>query len=131
MVAETPVEDRRRYHRVGFHADAWLKFDQRSIPVELLDISLTGALLNINSDTNLDDGAAAKLSVELGAEVEFDMTGSLVPHCDGNFALHRDLSLVEDDHHLRRLLELNLGDPNLMDRDIETLVADHNQFNSE
>ena len=60
MATETPVEDRRRFYRVGFHADAWL---------------------------------------------------------------------IEDDHHLRRLLELNLGDPNFMERDIEALVADHTQLN--
>jgi hypothetical protein len=65
------------------------------------------------------------MSVELGTDVQFDMTGSLISLGDGKFALHCDLSLVEDDHHLRRLLELNLGDPSLMERDIEALVEDH------
>ena len=85
-------------------------------------------LLNLDSATELEDGIPASLNVELGRDVEFAMTGSLVSHGDGNFALHRDLSLVEDDHHLRRLLELNLGDPGLMERDLEALVEDHTQF---
>ena len=131
MAAESQGEDRRRFHRVGFQAEAWLKFDGQTVPAEILDISLTGALLNLDSATELEDGIPASLNVELGPDVEFAMTGSMVSHGDGNFALHRDLSLVEDDHHLRRLLELNLGDPDLMERDIEALVEDHIQLSHE
>ena len=129
MATEAQGEERRRFHRIGFQADAWLKIAERTIPVEILDISLAGALLNIDSAGQAEDGAAVVLNVELGSDVEFDMSGSLIPHGDGNFALHRDLSLVEDDFHLRRLLELNLGDAKLMERDIEALVTDHTQFN--
>ena len=43
MAKETQGEDRRRFHRVGFHADAWLKVGGRTIPVDILDISLSGA----------------------------------------------------------------------------------------
>ena len=130
MVTETQGEDRRRFHRVGFQAEAWLQVGERTIPVEILDISLTGTLLKIDSAAELEEGFAVSLNVELGPDVEFDMSGSLVSHGDGNFALHRDLSLAGDDFHLRRLLELNLGDAKLMERDIETLVADHTQFSA-
>jgi hypothetical protein len=31
MVTETQGEDRRHFHRVGLHADAWLKLSARTI----------------------------------------------------------------------------------------------------
>jgi hypothetical protein len=55
MAEGTQGEDRRRFHRVGFHADAWLKVGGGTIPVDIFDISLRGALLNMDSDTNIGD----------------------------------------------------------------------------
>jgi hypothetical protein len=131
MSTDVPSEDRRRFHRVGFQANALLKITDRTIAAEIVDISLAGAMLDTDTADGLEDGIEVSLNVELGRDVEFEMTGALIAHCDGSFALHRDLRLVEDDHHLRRLLELNLGDSDLMGRDIEVLVKDQNRIGYE
>jgi hypothetical protein len=120
MTNETDNEDRRQYHRVGFHANALLSCSGTKIAVEILDISMAGALLKLESQPkNMD---AVILEVKLSDEANFEMYGSLVPHDGNHVALHRDLSRLENDYHLRRLLELNLGDPTLMERDVETLI---------
>lgn len=125
MQTNTTAIERRRFHRVGFHADALLKFSIGTIPVEILDISLAGALVKVDSATILEEGSKGSLIVKLSEEVQIKMTGDLLSHDDGSYALHRTLSGPENDHHLRRLLELNLGDPKLMDRDVQTLIEDY------
>lgn len=120
MTNEAHNEERRNYHRVGFHANALLSYNDTNTVAEILDISLAGALLKLESPPkDMDD---VILEVKLSDEANFEMRGSLVPY-DGDYvALHRDLSQLENDYHLRRLLELNLGDPTLMERDVKTLI---------
>ena len=120
MTNDTHNEDRRHYHRVGFHADALLSCGETNTVVEILDISLAGALLKI--DTPPKDMDDVILEVKLSDEAKFEMRGSLVPYDDNHLALHRDLSHLENDYHLRRLLELNLGDAKMMERDVKTLI---------
>ena len=120
MTNDTDNEDRRLYHRVGFHANALLSCSESNTAVEILDISLAGALLKLESQPkNMDD---VILEVKLSDDANFEMRGSLVPYDDNHVALHRDLNQLENDYHLRRLLELNLGDPTLMERDVKTLI---------
>lgn len=120
MTNDTHNEDRRHYHRVGFHANAMLSCSETNTAVEILDISLAGALLKLDSPPK--DMDQVILEVKLSDEANFEMHGSLVPYDDNHVALHRDLSQLENDYHLRRLLELNLGDPKLMERDVKTLL---------
>lgn len=89
--------------------------------VEILDISLAGALLKLGSEPESMD--AVVLKVTLSEDASFEMSGTLISRGDGNIALYKDLRKSENDYHLRRLLELNLGDAELMDRDIEALMA--------
>lgn len=92
--------------------------------VEILDICLAGALLKLSSEVqNMNPFV---LKVTLSDEVSFQMSGSLESRRDGNTALHRDLNRLENDYHLRRLLELNLGDPELVERDVKTLIEKAN-----
>lgn len=120
MTNDTHNEDRRQYHRVGFHANALLSCSKTNTFVEILDISLAGALLKLDSlPKEMED---VILEVKLSDEANFEMRGSLVAYDDNHVALHRDLSHLENDYHLRRLLELNLGDPKLMERDVKTLL---------
>ena len=120
MTNDTPIEDRRNYHRVGFNANALLSCSDSNKEVEILDISLAGALLKLDSPPETMD--AATLKVRLSEEASFEMHGSLIPYDGNHVALHRDLSQPENDYHIRRLLELNLGDPDLIERDIKTQI---------
>jgi hypothetical protein len=120
MSAETKNEERRNFHRIGFHGSAMLSSGDVTTSVEILDISLAGALLKLSSEVqNMNQ---IVLKVTLSDEVSFEMSGSLEYRGDGNTALHRDLNQRENDYHLRRLLELNLGDPDLVKRDVKTLM---------
>ena len=121
MEENPQVDERRRYHRVGFHADAVLKLAIGSISIEILDISLAGALMKVDSSVMLTDGSSASLILRLSDEVQIKMKGDIIVHNDGNYAIKRKSTSPGDDHHLKRLLELNLGGSKLLERDIQTL----------
>ncbi|MFT6778356.1 MAG: hypothetical protein ACJAV1_002295 [Paraglaciecola sp.] len=124
MSAKTKNEERRHYHRVGFHGSAMLSSGDVTTSVEILDICLAGALLKLSSEVqNMNQFV---LKVTLSDEVSFEMSGSLESRDDGSTALHRDLNQLENDYYLRRLLELNLGDPELVERDVKTLIEKAN-----
>lgn len=125
MKTDAQNGERRRFHRVGFQADASLKMSTGTIQVEILDISLAGALIKADSALTLEEGSLGSLIVRLSEEVQIKMKGDILSHGDGNYALHRILNEPENDHHLRRLLELNLGNPNLIERDIQTLIEEY------
>jgi|TARA_B110000238_G_C15961738_1_gene367705 hypothetical protein len=124
MSAKTKNEERRHYHRVGFHGSAMLSSGDVTTSVEILDICLAGALLKLSSEVQYMNQFVLK--VTLSDEVSFEMSGSLESRDDGSTALHRDLNQLENDYYLRRLLELNLGDPELVERDVKTLIEKAN-----
>jgi hypothetical protein len=124
MSAKTKNEERRHYHRVGFHGSAMLSSGDVTTSVEILDICLAGALLKLSSEVQHMNQFVLK--VTLSDEVSFEMSGSLESRDDGSNALHRDLNQLENDYYLRRLLELNLGDPELVERDVKTLIEKAN-----
>ena len=125
MPEKPQIGDRRRYHRVGFHADAILKLAIGTVSVEVLDISLAGALMKVDSTAILTEGSPGSLILRLSDEVQIKMKGEIVVHGDGNYAIRRKLTSPGDDHHLKRLLELNLGGSKLLERDIQTLISEH------
>ncbi|MCP4433146.1 MAG: PilZ domain-containing protein [Gammaproteobacteria bacterium] len=125
MQTDSNADDRRHYHRVAFICDALLKFPFGEIPVEVLDVSLAGALLKVGSAKSLKEGGQGALIMRLSDEVQIRINGELIVHSDGSYAIKRKLKVSEDDYHLRRLLELNLGDTDLLERDMQTLIEEH------
>ncbi len=125
MQKSPQIGERRRYHRVGFHADAILKLPVGTISVEVLDISLAGALMKVDSKAILTEGSPGSLILRLSDEVQIKMKGEIIEHGDGKYAIRRVPSTPSDDHHLKRLLELNLGGSKLLERDIQTLINEY------
>lgn len=117
----TSVE-RRRFTRVLFDAPIMLEIGDQRHETRLLDISLKGALVKKPSDW------AAKIGDSVNLTVFLTKTETLIH-------MQTRISHVEDEHvgflcdeidmdsitHLRRLVELNLGDTNLLQRELAAL----------
>ncbi len=115
-------KEKRRFSRVPFEADVVLSQNDEQWQTKLLDISLNGVLLEIPE--NWQGGKGDRFSLEL----IFTDSGSLitgevaVTHEENNHVGCRIINIdVESVAHLRRLMELNLGDPDLMDRELAAL----------
>jgi len=122
-------EDRRQHSRIAFHTAAHLVIGNRRIEAKVLDLSLKGALVQI-SEHELQLAATAdrncRLDIRLD-DTEDDLISmeTKVAHAHRNrvglLCQEIDLDSVT---HLRRLVELNLGDPALLERELSALIAE-------
>jgi hypothetical protein len=120
-----PVADeRRRFSRITFHRPAKLEAAAERAACELLDVSLKGALAEAPASFRGGVGQSCVLTIWLDA-------GDAIIRMDGEIA-HREGAQVgirctgidlESIAHLRRLVELNLGDEDLLHRELSALVA--------
>lgn len=118
-------QDNRRYTRVPFEADIQLDHDGRRLQAELIDISLKGILVLAPGDFAGKPGDPCLATLELGEEAGIEMECTVI-HVSGNHVGRRtglriDRLDMDSIAHLRRLLELNLGDPELLDRELSGL----------
>ena len=114
--------DRRRFKRIAFDARTELSQGEYIWPVKLIDLSLKGLLIekpepwlgnrewHFLVDIHLNEDVAIKMDVQL----THDDHGQL-----GFVCRHISLESIE---RLRRLVELNLGDPQELERELGALI---------
>lgn len=120
----TDHDDKRRFTRVPFDAELQVDVGGRHYPAELIDISLKGLLVQAPASWAVQMGDACIATLALGDEILIHMNCTLL-HQHGNRAgLRIDRIDMESIMHLRRLLELNLGDPELFERELSGLGDD-------
>jgi hypothetical protein len=118
------ADERRRFSRIAFHRPAELDVHGERMPCELLDVSLKGALVEVPASAGARAGDAATLTITLGAaDATIRMSGN-VAHREGVQVGVRCVEIDLDSiAHLRRLVELNLGDEDLLERELSSLVS--------
>lgn len=116
--------ERRHFVRVAFDAPALLTTALGASSVHVQDLSLKGALLLLSPDTELHSGMPCQLAVPLAETGSHIAMSAEVAHVQG---LHAGLSCrgidLDSVTHLRRLIELQLGDPALLERDLAELTG--------
>lgn len=116
--------ERRHFARVAFDAEAQLTTTTDRLAVKVIDLSLKGALLKLPPGHPMQAGDPCLLSVNLAQmEVLIAMAGEIA-HVEGERVglLCRSID-IESITHLRRLLEINLGDARLLERELKALVS--------
>ncbi|SON50517.1 PilZ domain-containing protein [Vibrio tapetis] len=115
--------ERRRFSRVIYQAPAELKQGDVVLSANLRDLSLHGLLLSSPDDRD-------KLDQNLPMDVHFTL-----PESDVVLSLEAEIVELNDNYirisiqhididsisHLKRLIELNVGDETLLHREIEQL----------
>ncbi len=117
-------QDRRRFSRVSFERPAMFTIAGATCMAEVVDLSLRGALLSIPPGFRADEGAGCALEIRLdGAEAVIQLQGEVV-HRAGTRVGVRCASIdLESVAHLRRMVELNLGDEELLHRELAALIG--------
>lgn len=116
--------EHRRFSRVSFHGNALLDIDNITLTTEVLDLSLRGALIKKPSDWPPSLTKQILLRIQLNEfPIELNMTVSVAHASDSVVGLHCEKIDIESVSHLRRLLELNLGDAELLSRELSELSA--------
>lgn len=117
------ANERRRFWRAAFSAPVTVLGDAASVEAMLDDISLKGALLEMPADWRGKVGDNCRLTLQLGGapEAAIVMWGRIT-HLEGRRAGLQCQSIDLDSiTHLRRLVELNAGDPHLLERELPAL----------
>ncbi len=116
------IQDRRRFQRIPFEADVELLRGERRWSVPLHDLSLKGLLVDRPDDWDAPVGALIQANLRLASDVEMRMLVSLAHEKDGLLGFYcREIDL-DSLTHLRRLIELNLGDSELLERELSALI---------
>ena len=115
--------ERRHFVRVGFEAPALLTTAKAAFSVHVLDLSLKGALLTAPAQATLEPGMHCQLTIPLAETGNHIAMSAEIAHLQGLHAglLCRNIDL-DSVTHLRRLIELQLGDPALLERDLGELT---------
>ncbi|AGX88101.1 PilZ domain-containing protein [Candidatus Symbiobacter mobilis] len=114
----------RLFSRVPFHAPVRLHLTNQTLDVELLDIALRGALVRIDTAAPVALQEPCRLVLPLATEEDSIEMHGVVVHLEGpNVGISCQDIDVASLTSLRRLLELNTGDAELMDRELSLLFA--------
>ena len=114
----------RHFTRVPFDCEARLISGQQSWPTHLIDISLKGALISKPDDWQGERDDKFKLEIFLaGNDIEITMEVR-VSHVESDrVGFGCDHLDIDSASHLHRLMELNLGDEDLLEREIHEMIA--------
>jgi hypothetical protein len=114
-------EDKRRFHRIFYHAQAVLEGSETRHLCQIVDLSLKGCLLTFTQPWSDSLEALYTLTLDLTEEISITMEVSVahvVGHQVGFKCEHIDIDSIS---RLRRLVELNLGDSELLERELTAL----------
>ncbi|QGX40515.1 PilZ domain-containing protein [Permianibacter aggregans] len=116
--------DRRRFSRVDFFSQAYLCDSNGRVPCQVCDVSLQGALVAIPAEyADVSLVTPLTLEIPLGDEddVVIRMTVRVAHEREGVMGLLCDSIDLDSISHLRRLVELNLGDASALEREFPAL----------
>lgn len=116
--------ERRRFQRINFDARVRLFQDDQCWETQLLDISLRGILAERPRDFgNARADRPFRSEIELNQDDPgIQMSLTLVHQGEKQLGFRCDDIDLDSVTCLRRLIELNLGDPQLLERELTALV---------
>lgn len=115
--------NRRQFTRIRFQGQARLFLADGEHAVEVIDLSLKGALIRLLQPLFIQVGSNATLHIRLDdGEADIRIVATVVHHQGDTYGLAcREIDL-DSVTHLRRLVELNLGDEASLEREVSLLA---------
>lgn len=116
--------ERREFSRIALKRPARIETEAAQAACELQDLSLRGALVKVSKAFPAGVGRHATLVILLDhGAAAIRMRGTVVHRDDATLGLRCAEVDLEGLGHLRRLLEVNLGEERLLHRELEALLA--------
>lgn len=117
--------ERRQFHRILMDRPVSCEQQGQTHTAKLVDISLKGALLAITDDWHPEMNSQIEFRVDVTGDGHYEIVANaVVRHREGDQlgieTTHMD---IDSASCLRRLVELNLGDPTLLDREFTQLIG--------
>lgn len=118
----SPSHERRRFWRANFHTGAQLLTDHNEYAVQIEDLSLKGALVALPEGAIVKPDERCRLQVKLAADAVIMLWGRVAHLKDQQVGIKGESMDLDSVTHLRRLIELNVGDPVLLEEEISFLL---------
>lgn len=119
------ASERRRFHRIATDKTVELEIGEQKCIGKVLDISMRGLLIACEPPPNVHEGDKSTARVQLDdVACCIDVEGIVVHINPGQIGLHCTQMDIDSASRLRRLVELNLADSMLLERELVELIAD-------
>ena len=117
------MKERRNYQRIPFATKAEINSNSNKFHGKLINISLQGALVHGIEEISLKKGTRCELLIHLlDSDITLRFEADIIYSQKNKFGFKFRSEDVETVRHLRRLLELNIGSSEEMEREIETWI---------
>lgn len=116
------MSEHRHFTRIDFDAETSVSQGTHRWPVELVDVSLNGVLFKQPEVWNIHPGNPIFIDIQLTDRAHIKMEARLVhitPEFVGCQCIHIDLDSIT---MLKRLVELNLGSDEYLERELSSLI---------
>ncbi len=122
-------DERRQFSRISFDAGCTLHCGDMRWETEVLDISLKGLLMRRPEGFCGTADDAYEATIKLTDEGDAIIMSLRLAHEKAEvLGFHCDYIDIDSITHLRRLVELNLGNANLLNRELAALSHDSSSF---
>ena len=117
--------EKRYFKRVNFQAEVQVTCNENILPGELLDISLKGALIRMHQPGILQVGQQSTIRIYLSSsDISITAEADVVHQRGEDFGFKFFRIEAESIGHLRRLLELNLGNSEEVSSELEFILKE-------
>ena len=120
--SEGNAPQRRRFSRIQFPADVFVEIDDNSINGKLIDISLHGALIEIADSNAVSLNSICRLTLTLTETVKIIMKLKIAHLADNRLGCECTEVDLDSLTHLKRLVAYNIGDQDLLERQLGELI---------
>ncbi|WP_339805263.1 PilZ domain-containing protein [uncultured Marinobacter sp.] len=120
---ENNKPEKRRFQRILFDAPCEIYWQDDVQVAELLDISLKGALVRRPDGWAASEGEPCELTIHLNDHESAIVMAVTLRHLEKDrLGFKIEYIDLESASHLKRLVELNLGDADLLERELAHLI---------
>ncbi len=119
------TNEQRHFTRIPFNASATIVSSRtdRKTTAELIDISFKGVLISKPDDWQGTKGEHYTVNLQLaGHAVEINLEVINIHEENNHIGFKTEHMDIDTATHLRRLVELNLGDESLLERELSELI---------
>ncbi len=119
------AQERRKFSRILFDAHVELAQGDCHWRASLLDISLKGLLIQQQLPAEVKKDLPILVKILLSDQTSIAMTVSIAHQHHNQTGLMCTTIDIDSVSHLRRLIELNLGDATAAERELNELMSDY------
>ncbi len=115
--------ERRRFARILYRAPALVTQESAHVATTIQDLSLHGILLSAIDEPNLDTTKLVHVEFPLPeSDIVIQLTAKIVGMNDSIIRIEIEYIDINSIAHLKRLVELNIGDDSLLYRELQHLT---------